>query len=490
MEKVKEIFQQYKWVLLASVIVAILVALITANFHVLQFMKYKLSNNVSGVIQTISVNVSSEKHQEEWYFQEGMEYLIDQEEYTDEIKTFFETNFDYFSPELQKQVIKGYSDRKLYLTMTKGFMELIVANKDDEIIQGYLKHLPLEELESGLTLIYGNAPKVTEEFVIELSSLLAHYPNQLSFNKFKFNLYNVLTLAETNSNINVQTIIAKIEPSAARENIFKDLKLEPINEKELCSWLDLFNNAGVITPQEYAQFNKIYGEICMIRKQYQGLDEEEVELQNKKNMVETKISGSLKTLEEKQKEIHALSTAIDELESKIDNLTNYIYMPLYIEEPSNTGSNEYIASVPRGGLFGLRPSSQKYILKLVDSDFVKAGVYNVNVYLQGTKATNSGAVYDYYVEASQSDLNDIEALKSDRSSKLSQQDTLQQEVNTLQAEIDQIKKENNYDENQKALESIATRREEYSTKATEKILKIKQMFGLSNITISLKEEAQ
>ena len=53
METFKETFNQYKWPLLAGVIVAVLIALITANLHVLRFLNYKVQGNVEGVFSIL-----------------------------------------------------------------------------------------------------------------------------------------------------------------------------------------------------------------------------------------------------------------------------------------------------------------------------------------------------------------------------------------------------------------------------------------------------
>ena len=48
-----------------------------------------------------------------------------------------------------------------------------------------------------------------------------------------------------------------------------------------------------------------------------------------------------------------------------------------------------------------------------------------------------------------------------------------------------IKKENNYDENQKALMEIASQRTELSTELSKKVLDIKELFELKELKITL-----
>ena len=485
METVKETFDQYKWVLLAGVIVAILIALITANLHVLQFMGYKLKNDTTGIISILETHVKNEDKQEEWFFAQGVDYLVEQNEYTEEIKSFFESNFSYFTPEKQKQIIKGYNSKKLTLTMNEALMRLLVDNINDDVIRTYIKRMTPNDLEQGLIAIYGASPSVDEALVNNLYALLTVYPEKLAFDKFQFNLYDLLVYSGENAEAYKKAILSKIPSELAKEGIFKELKTKSITEEQMTNWVEFFNETQIISKSEYTAFKDAYSEICLIRSQYKSLDEQQIELQNKKDAVDVQISNSMKQLEEKQSAISQKQNEISNLETQIDELTNYTHMALYIEKAAGTGSNEYIASIPRNSLFGFRPSNQKYIVKLQESSLSNAGVQYLDIYYKGTKASGNGEEYAYYVEVSNSDLANISALESERNVKLNELSNLKTEASNLESEINSIKKENNYDENQTALMNIATQREELSSKFGEKVISIKELFGLKDLKISL-----
>lgn len=485
MRTLKETFDHYKWVLLAGVIVAMLIALITANLHILQFMGYKMKNDTTGIISILETRAKNEAEQEDWFFTQGIDYLIAQETYTDEIKDFFETHFSYLTLEKQKQVIQGYNSKKLTLPMNETLMHVLLAHLQDETMKTYMKRLEPAELEQGLVAVYGADPKVDDQLVNNLYKLLEIYPGELVFDKFQFNLYDLLVYSGENAEVQKKAILKKIPSELAKEEIFKKLKMQSITEEQICNWVEFFNDTQIISNSEYIAFKDAYGEICLIRNQYKALDGQQVELQNKKDAVDVQISNSLKELENKQSVISSKQKEISALENQIDELTNYTHMALYIEGAAGTGSGEYIASIPRNSLFGFRPSNQKYIVKLQQSSLSNEGVQYLDLYYKGTKTSGSGEEYAYYVEVSSSDLGNISALENERSTKLNELSNLKSEASSLENKISQIKQENNYDETQKALMNIATQREELSRKMSEKTIAIKELFELKDLQISI-----
>lgn len=485
METLKETFNQYKWVLLAGIIVAILIALITANLHVLEFMGYKIKNDTAGIISVLETYTKNEDKQDDNFFVQGITYLVEQDTYTDEIRSFFENNFSYFSEERQKQIVKGYNSKKLNLAMNEDLMHLLVENIDDEVMKAYIKRMTPSDLEQGLVFIYGTNPGVNETLVNSLYELLNGYEDKLEFNRFQFNLYDLLIYSGEDAEVKKKVILSKVPSELARENIFKELRTKSITEDQICKWVEFFNDTQIISKSEYLTFQDAYSEICLIRSQYKALDEQQVELQNKKDAVDVQISSSLEQLEETQKEISVKQREIGVLETQIDELTNYTHMALYIEKASGTGSNEYIASIPRNSLFGFRPSSQKYIVKLQESSLANEGVQYLDIYYKGSKTNGSGDEYGYYIEVSNSDLANISALENERNEKLGVLAKLKEEVTALESKINSIKKENQYDENQQALMNIAAQREEFSSKLSEETIRIKDLFGLKDLKILL-----
>lgn len=485
MGQIKETIRQYKWVLVAGLITALLIGLIAANFHVLQFMKYKMSNDTQGMLRILQTAATHQESENEWYFKQGMTYLIEQDVYTEEIKHFFEDNFSYFTEERKKEIVAGYNKRKLSFALTEEWMRFLIDCREDGEVKQYMKQMPPDALEAGLLLVYGKTPKVDEPFIQSLNEILAAYPQKLPFQKFKFSLYDLLQQGGTPISPEVKQLFAKIDPKIVRTDLFKELSTKQLTEKQLLTWMKFFKDCQVISLSDYTAFDKLYSEIDRLRSEYKGLDDEKIQLQNKKESVEAQISETSKTVEGKKEEVSQKQQEVAALESKLEKLTNYAHMSLYVEEASGTGTGEYIASIPRGGLFGFKPSSQKYIVKLTHSSVFNQGVLNLNVYLQGVKQAQDGSKYDYYVEVSPSDLSEMDSLTAERTRQIEALEALQQEVKRLEDQITAIKEENYYDEAVEALNNIESRRSDYVSQMTEKVVGIKELFGFSDIMISI-----
>ena len=487
MQTIKEMFNQYKWSLLAGLIVAVLIAVITANLHVLQFVNCKIHNDQEGILSILQEQAKNVEVQDDWFFTQGMEYLLKQDEYSEQMKQLFEEQFDIFTPEWKKEIIKAYSQKRKSLVMSKEVMSVLIQYIEDEGIKSYISRLTLEDFEQGLALMYGNNPEVNDNLIDSLYQILSIYPGKLTMARFQFDLYSALYYKGENPEEKIKLILSKIEPTVAKENLFKQLRNKELSEKELVKWVEFFNNIGIIAGNDYTSFKEIYGNICMVRKQYEELDAKEAELRAKKDEVEVKIGNKDKDLEDKKRKVDGLQKEVNDLQASLDSLTNGYYMSLYIERASGTGNNEYIASNPRSGFLGLgnRPSDLKYIVKLKSTSFVKEGVYNLNLYARGTKAGANGEEYSYYEEVSDSDLAQIDSIYAEKENKQSELDTIRQEVSQGESEINAIKKEYRYDENVKALQEIVTLRQEYSKKVEEEVIKIRKLLGLNNIKIEI-----
>ncbi len=489
MERIKEEFNRYKWVLLAGVIVAILIGLITANLHVLQFMTYKMQGNTKGIISILEDSVKNSNVQADWYFSQGIDYLLSEKELSEESRQFFETYFEDFTVEKKLEVIEGYNKKKLLMPTTHILMQTIMENLDHSSIQGYIKRMSGSDLEQGLIIYYGNDVKVDTAFIESMYKLLSIYPNRLPFEKFKFDLYPILSLTGEENEIKKTAIFNKLEPELAKESIFKSLKNQSVEGEQLRKWVEFLNKTQILDNGVYTKFNSLYSEIYLIRSQYKQLDAQEIDLKNKKEAVEVQIGQSLKELESKKNELASLNNEISGIDSQLGELTDYAYMALYIEKSSGTGSNEYEASIPKKGIFGnYKPSSQKYIVKLSETSFLKEGVYYVDIYLKGTKTNNKGNEYPYYVEVSSNELNNIATLQGQRSQKVEERTAVQQGINQLENEVNSIKEEMGYDETQEALKNIAVERENFKKKLNEKIVEIKTLFGLGDLKITMEVE--
>lgn len=487
MERIKEEFNRYKWVLLAGVIVAILIGLITANLHVLKFMSYKMQGNTTGIISILEGSVKNNQAQSSWYFSQGIEYLLNQKELSDESRQFFEKNFEYFTIDKQLEVIEGYNKKKQFIPMNNILIKILLEHIEDLPIQNYIKRMEANELEQGLAIYYGNKVEVNQAFIDQMYKVLSIYPKRLPFEKFQFDLYPILDIEGEENEIKKMAIFNGIESARAKELLLKSLKNQSIEGEQLRKWVELLNKTKILDQAVYTQFNNLYSEVYLVRNQYKELEAREVDLKNKKEAVEVQIGQSLKDLESKQEEVALLNNTISGIDSQLGELTDYAYMALYIEKSSGTGSHEYEASIPKKGLFGnYKPSSQKYIVKLSDTSFLSEGVYYVDIYLKGTKVHSNGNEYPYYVEVSSSELSNIASLQQQRQEKANERKVLEQEVSELEVQVNSIKEQMGYDENQEALKSIVVERDELVKKLNEKIVEIKTMFGLSELKIEMK----
>ena len=489
MESIKEEFNRYKWVLLAGLIVAVLIGLITANLHVLQFMTYKMQGNTTGIISILEDSVKNSDAQADWYFSQGIEYLLKQKEMSEESRQFFETYFERFTSEKKLEVIEGYNKKNLFIPTTDVLMQTLMENLDHSSIQNYIKRMETSDLEQGLVMYYGAVAKVDTTFIDHMYKILSIYPKTLPFEKFQFDLYPILALTGEENELKKATIFSKLNPENAKENIFKSLKGQSIEGEQLRVWVEFLNKTQILDDGTYTKFNNLYSEIYLVRNQYKELDTREVDLKNKKEAVEVQIEQSLKDIESKQGELATLNNEISGIDSQLGDLTDSAYMALYIEKSSGTGNNEYEASIPKKGIFGnYKPSGQKYIVKLSETSFLSEGVYYVDIYLKGTKVNNKGNEYPYYVEVSSRDLSDIATLQGERSQKVEVRTALQQTINQLEDEVSAIKEKMGYDDNQEALKGIAVERDNLTKKLNEKVVEIKTLFGLGDLKITVETE--
>ncbi len=488
MKTIMEALKRYRWVLLAGIIVAVMIGMITANLNVLRFMAYRMQGNEQGVISILDSSVKSSEGQSEWYFEQGIDYLLSSKKLSEESLAFFEENFERFEMATRLDILNGYNRNKLLLDHQLPVMETILTNLDHTYSQEYIKRMPKDQLEQGLAMYYGDNPKVNEAFIESMYKVLRIYPNEIAFDKFQFNLYPILALEGAENNQKKVAIFSKLRPDNAKESLFKALKQEKIEGEKLREWVELLNQTHILDHATYTKFNTIYSNIYLIRNQYKALDNKEIELKNKKEAVDVQIEQSIKDLQSKDAQLTILENEIKDIDSKLNAVTNYAYMALFIEKASATGTNEYEASIPRRGLFGdYKASDQKYIVKLSQTSFLTPGVYYVDIYLKGTKVSGNGNEYPYYVEVSNSDLSSINTLQQERTQKSEEKTLLEQEIAALATQIDKVKQEADYDKNDDELKNMVLEREALVQALNEKVVEIKLLFGLGQLNIEMRE---
>ena len=480
MKKIQELLKRYKWTLIAGIIVAVIMGILTANIHIISFVNYRMKGNTLGIIALMSKDIKNPGRQDDWYFKEGIQYLA--KEGTKESLSFFEDNLEAFIPEVQYDIIKSYNNKRMFFVKNEYFMKMLMEHLDNQILIDYLKRMEPKVLDEELARYYGGEPEVNTELITTLHKILSVYPKQLPLKYFKFDLYALLAAEDGKMEEQKDQIFSKLAPEIAREMIFKELKTKPVELKMLSRWIEFLNKHQILEPKDYMTFSNLYSELQVTRTRIEALEEKAVDFSNKKQEIELKIGDDLKRLETNQTEINKLKYETASFEKELEQLTDYAYMALYIDK--DYGNGEYEASVPRKNLFGnYKASSQKYVIKLNSTAFYKEGVYYVDVYLKGTKINNKGEEYPYYVEVSKAETERIDLLMRSREGLLKEQQQFTAELGRLQKEVDTIKQEMGYNENEAQLKEIALEKESLINKLESKLVEIKTLFGIGNIII-------
>lgn len=482
MDKIKEELKKYKWVFVIGLVVAIIAGIAAANIKTISAVAYKFQGNTTSMIQLLKNDVASIDRQDKWYFKLGMNYLVEGME--EESKTFFEEHFPDFIPARQKEIIVAYNKKGELLGHNQLMIQLILENLQDNNYKSYLKRMEADDVDAGLAAYYGNDIVVNETLVNTLYELTSTYPKKLPYKAFQFNLYDLLVMEGENIQEKKTQIFSKLESVAAKEALFKELKTQEVDGDVLKGFMDFLSETQIIDTKEYNNFNNLYSEVYVIRKKHSTIDEREINLRNKKESIEIQIQTKLDSIEMKNKELATINQKVSSLESELGSLTDYALMALYIEKAY--GNGEYEASIPKKGLWGnYKPSGQKFIVKLTNTEFYTEGVFYVDVYQKGTKVSPDNKEYPYYVEVSNDELTRIQSITNERASQLQVASKLNSEIAALQSEVDTIKKENGYDENEKALQALAVERESYTKSLEEISIQIKNLLGISKVTIPL-----
>ncbi|WP_069999699.1 hypothetical protein [Cellulosilyticum sp. I15G10I2] len=480
MEKIKEELKRYKWLWIFGVVVALSMGVLAANMHVITFMHAYIKEDTANVIRLISKDIKNEARQDSWYFKKGIDYLL--EDASEESLDFLEESLEELNADRQYDVIKAYNSKKILFKDHKVVIQILMQDLGNSIAQDYLKRVDVSKLDQELFYYFGDKPAITNEFIDTLYQILTVYPKQLPLDQFQFDLYNILTLEGEEGETKKSQIFSKLEPEAAKLLLFKELKTKPVDLDVLNTWVEFLNKSKVLTGEEYAGFTNHYAQIQLMRSQYKRLSEQEVDLKNKKEMIEVEIGDKLKLLESNQKAINALKYEVSDLEQELEKLTDYAHMAFYIDKAY--GNGEYEASVPRKNLFGnYKSSSQKYILKLSTTEFYQEGVYYVDVYLNGTKVNPKGNEYPHYIEVPKGNLERISTLSRSRGLKVDELESLTNETAKLQTQVESVKKETGYEENELALENLHKEREGLTKKIGSKIVEIKNMLGIGNVSM-------
>lgn len=481
MDKIKQELVRYKWILIIGLIVGLGMSILAANIHVIQFFQARMEKNTQKIMDLLAKDMKNEARQDEWYFKEGILYLV--EEGSAESLDFLETHLGEMTLERQYDILYGYNKKSLLLNDHTVFMQILMENLDHEATTAYLKRIDPDTLDQELFYYFGDKPDITNEFVDTLYKMLVVYPKSLPLKKFQFSLYPILTMTGEDTASKRDQILSKLQGETAKTILFKELKTRPIELQVFNEWIELLHRNKILTSEDYTGFANLYRELQLVLTQYRGMDEREVDLMNKKQMIEVELGDKLKLLESSLVHIQGIEYEITSAEQELEKLTDYAHIALYIDKAY--GNNEYEASVPRKNIFGnYKPSSQKYILKLNTTAFYQEGVYYVDVYLNGTKTDPKGNEYPYYIEVPKENLERINILGRTRETQIQELSKIKGDTAVLQQEVDAIKQATGYEENEEALQNLDEERASLLNKINEKIVQVKNLFQIGNLTLN------
>ncbi len=481
MEKIKEELRRYKWLWIIGVVVALSMGVLAANMHTLQFMNYHIKGDTSNIIRVLSKDIKNEARQDSWYFKKGIDYLL--KEASEEGMSFLEEHLAKLNIERQYDIIKAYNNKKAFFQDHKIFIQILMQDLKNTVLQDYLRRMDASTLDQELFYYFGDKPAITNDFIDKLYHILTIYPKSLPLDQFQFNLYSILMMDGEDADIKRNQIFSKLESEPAKLILFKELKTKPIDLDVLNTWVEFLNKNKILAGEEYANFTNTYTQIQLMRSQYKRLDEKEVDLMNKKQMIEVEIGDKLKLIETNKVGMNGLKYEISNLEQELEKLTDYAHMALYIDK--SYGNGEYEASVPRKNLFGnYKSSSQKYILKLSTTEFYQEGVYYIDVYLNGTKTNHKGNEYPYYIEVPKGNLERINTLSRTRQLQIEELKQMTNQTDELEKQVEVVKQETGYEQNEQELQDLYNERVSLNKKLNEKIIQVKNLFEIGNLTMS------
>lgn len=489
MQKIKEIFLKYKWILLSGVVIGVIACLITANLQLINFMSCKIKGDEAGIIKLLSAGLTDTSKQDNWFYVSGIKFLTNKEHFNEESRTFFETNFESFILERQKEIVKGYNTNKALFGDSVPVVALAMDYLEEQDFGDYIKRVDAADIDAGLSEYYGKTVQANEALVNKLYDLTNIYLGELPFDKFQFSLYELMELQSDDEQLEskINTVCSRLNSEKARDTFFEEVKMQTVDGDDLYGWIEFLNRNQIIDNTEYMSFSTLYSGVHAVRNQYKQIESEEIDLNNKKEAVEVQIKDKEEELKTAQQSLADNEQSISSIDAELDQLTNYASTVIYVEK--NLGDDEYQASPPKKSLFGnYKASSQKYIVKLNSTEVYNEGVYYVDLALSGTKLGADGKEYPYYVEISNDELNRIAILEDKRQSIESNSSELKSQISSLQLEIDNVKQSSGYEAIVNELSTVTARRDGLTKQLEEIAVKLQTMFSIKKVNIKISTE--
>lgn len=469
-----------KKVVIASFGALIVTTLATVNINLIQTVFYKLNDQTTEIVALLDAQVLNEKNQERWFFEIGMDHILDHLE--EEGQTFINSHFEAFNQELQLQILEAYNKNKLLLTNNTKIIGDIAKGAEDNAYRQYIQRIDIETFERDLAGYFGKAPEVTQDIVNELYKVLQMKNERLPLKLFDLNIYELMSFPHNgDSNSIAIKLLGYFEPEEVKKKLFSALKVQPIEVDLLHVWVEVLSKENIITTQEYAGFKNNYDGIKRVREENKNIQSQEVDLLNVKETIEIETDVLFAEQEKIQKEIDELEKMIPTKEKELREYTNYKSVDVYILDQYPDG--EYEAAVPeRSWLMGTyKPGDHRMRIKTTRTQIEQLGIHTLDVYVRGK--TSNGL--PYYVEVSNQDREMIAAMQNEISGYKAEVDTKNKAIESLEQEIDQIRKANNYQQTIELIEEMERKKEQIQTDLNTYQVEIQNLFGIGDVIVSL-----
>ncbi|OON97869.1 MAG: hypothetical protein ATN36_02305 [Epulopiscium sp. Nele67-Bin005] len=451
--------------------------LIGFNLSFFQIKYYTMNESTTSIINVLSNQVKKPAQSSRLYFKTGLNYIL--EELSEETQRFFNGYFPYFSDSHKNLIVSAYNANDLFFDDSNLIMGIIAQDGGGEAYKTYLNRMNLEQYERALINYFGELFLVTEDNLRQLYNIALFYKERLPLDKFQISIYELLQFSKGDVNNSAIQILHVINKDKVAETLFFELKTKSVTMADLASWINIINQVGILSTQEYAQFTNSYNTLVQLQEQNLQYDRQLVDLYNLKDSVDIQTNEQLQYIEALSYDIEYKEYLLEEKSESLANLSNYRTLELYVVD--SYGGGNYEAYIPEKSFFfgSYKPSNEQVQLSLTKSQPRSPGVYTFTLRYLG-QSVNGLASYQEVSDADWKEISTLQAeiktLEEDISYLTSQQKSTMTEINT-------VRKVNNYSENIDAIEEIEKQQAENNNKIAAHKNSIQLLFGIGEVSL-------
>lgn len=468
--------EEHKKVVIPTGMIGIVVLVLIMNMNLIQISYFTMKEMPTQVVNILTK--AKPREYTHFYFKQGIHYLLT--DLSETSQKFLEEHFNEFDQDIKNKILEKYNQKGLVFKDQKLLLDEIVHQVPSEALKVYTKRLDMVTFERALESYFGDQESFTQETINQLYKVLSLKGSKLPLEHFKMNIYGLLSMVdEVAIEDPALKLLDYVEPTAAKEILFTDLKTKEIKLETLDLWIDILNQKRIITTNEYAAFTNYRSMIKRLQEERKQIELKEVDLTNKQQSVDVQTEAILNHVQQIKKEMENVNQRVNTYNEEINQLKNYREVELYILDRYENG--EYEAAIPeKSWLFGTyKPGKQKVRLQLTRSNVVDVGVQAFAVYDKGVK--DDGSIY--YVEISDEQLARIKELENSIQADSQILSAKQGEIDQLNQEIDQIRKANDYDATLSLMEELQLKKSNMELEIEKNKLAIQNLFGIGNILV-------